>query len=306
MLEFCSDVADFIDFRDQEVLSRVRSISREKFTEHGNSAFQIKVYDTHDSLYDAFAQDIVTSLETALDEDRDPVLIVPAGPMGQYHRAAKMINARGLSLSRAHFFAMDEYANADGESAPESWRGSFRRALMQSFFDRIDSGLRPPLESLHFPAGDTITSYGKTIHEMGGADVCFGGIGWNGHIAFWEPHLGREFRDDLEGYCNASSRLVGLHPTTILQNALHSFGGDWSAVPPKAVTIGPAEILGARRRSFWLDGDLGGGISWQRFIARLVAHGPVSQLVPGSILQTAPTTFNVVGGVADAIDVEIH
>ena len=68
---------------------------------------------------------------------------------------------------------------------------------------------------------------------------------------------------------------------TIMQNALHSFGGDWSWVPPKANTIGPREILGARHRSFWLDGDLGGGVSWQRFIARLVAHGPVSEFVPG-------------------------
>ena len=63
---------------------------------------------------------------------------------------------------------------------------------------------------------------------------------------------------------------------TIMQNALHSFGGDWSWVPPRAATIGPADILGAKHRSFWLDGDLGGDVSWQRFIARLVAHGPVS------------------------------
>jgi glucosamine-6-phosphate deaminase len=91
---------------------------------------------------------------------------------------------------------------------------------------------------------------------------------------------------------------------TIMQNALHSFGGDWSWVPPKANTIGPREILGARHRSFWLDGDLGGGVSWQRFIARLVAHGPVSEFVPGSILQTAPTDYTLIGGVAD--DVEIH
>lgn len=306
MSDFRFELANFIDFRDSEALQRVRSIGRDEFTHHDNPAFRINVYDTHDSLYDAFARDIVTSLESAIQEGREPILIVPAGPMGQYHRAADLINSRGVSLSRACFFAMDEYANVDGQSAPESWRGSFRRALMKSFFERIDSGLRPPLDSLHFPTGDTIESYGKTIHEMGGADVCFGGIGWNGHIAFWEPHLGRDFEGDLHGYCGASSRLVELHPTTILQNALHSFGGDWSAVPPKAVTIGPAEILGARRRSFWLDGDLGGGLSWQRFIARLVAHGPVSQLVPGSILQTAPTTFNVVAGVAEAIDVEIH
>jgi len=91
---------------------------------------------------------------------------------------------------------------------------------------------------------------------------------------------------------------------TIMQNALHSFGGDWSWVPPKAASIGPLQILGSRARSFWLDGCIGGGVSWQRFIARLVAHGPVNTLVPGSILQTAPTDYCIIGGVAD--DVEIH
>ena len=43
---------------------------------------------------------------------------------------------------------------------------------------------------------------------------------------------------------------------TIVQNALHSFGGDWSWVPPEAVTSGPRDIMGAKHRRFWLDGDL--------------------------------------------------
>ena len=143
------------------------------------------------------------------------------------------------------------------------------------------------------------------IADLGGADVCFGGIGWCGHIAFWESHLGEEFGDDLEAFKKASARIVELHPMTIMQNALHSFSGDWSKVPPKAATIGPAEIVSARHRSFWLDGYLGGGVSWQRFIARLVAHGPVNTLVPGSILQTVPTTYTLLGGVADDVVVSM-
>jgi glucosamine-6-phosphate deaminase len=142
------------------------------------------------------------------------------------------------------------------------------------------------------------------IEDLGGADVCYGGIGWCGHIAFWESSLGHEFGDDLEAYRKAGARIVELTPMTIMQNALHSFGGDWSWVPPKAATIGPAQIVGARARSFWLDGYLGGGVSWQRFIARLCAHGRVNTLVPGSLLQTEPGTYTIWGPVAD--DVEIH
>jgi glucosamine-6-phosphate deaminase len=176
--------------------------------------------------------------------------------------------------------------------------------MIESFFAEIDPELRPREENIHFPTREKVGDYSKLIEELGGADVCYGGIGWGGHIAFWEPQLGDEFGDDLDAYVQAGARLVELHPMTIMQNALHSFGGDWSWVPPKANTIGPREIMGARHRSFWLDGDLGGGVSWQRFIARLVAHGPVSTYVPGSILQTASTDYTILGGVAD--DVEIH
>jgi glucosamine-6-phosphate deaminase len=176
--------------------------------------------------------------------------------------------------------------------------------MWERFFDLVDPELRPPEEQIHFPTAKAIGDYSAQIEALGGADVCYGGIGWCGHIAFWESHLGYEFDGDLEAYKQAGARLVELHPMTIMQNALHSFGGDWSWVPPKANTIGPREILGAKHRSFWLDGDLGGGVSWQRFIARLVAHGPVSTYVPGSILQTAPTDYTILGGVAD--DVEIH
>ena len=92
---------------------------------------------------------------------------------------------------------------------------------------------------------------------------------------------------------------------TVMQNALHSFGGDWSWVPPKANTIGPREILGAKHRSFWLDGDLGNGFSWQRFIARLVAHGPISEFVPGSLLQEAGADYTLLGSVADDVVVSM-
>ncbi len=204
----------------------------------------------------------------------------------------------------ANTFNMDEYADQDGITAPADWAGSFQKAMLDSFFSKIDADLRPPRAQIHFPSDKNIGVYGKMIADMGGADVCYGGIGWCGHIAFWESDLGIEFGDDLEAYKRAGPRIVELTPMTIMQNALHSFGGDWSWVPPKAASIGPAEILGAKHRSFWLDGYQGGGIGWQRFIARPAAHGRVNTLVPGSLLQTAPGTYTIWGPVAD--DVEIH
>lgn len=37
---------------------------------------------------------------------------------------------------------------------------------------------------------------------------------------------------------------------------------------------------------------------WQRFIARLAAHGPVDTAVPGSILQDVRTDYTLLAGVA--------
>ncbi|MCC7355822.1 MAG: hypothetical protein IT330_18935 [Anaerolineae bacterium] len=303
-MSFTYDLARFIPFRDLKVCERVRAIKRKEITRHPNPEFKIRVVNDPAEFYTAFAVDIVRRIRDAAEAGKPFVAIFPVGPMPQYPIAAQIINQLRIPCQRVHSFNMDEYADQDGNTAPADWPGSFQRAMMEKFWLAIDRDLRPPQKQIHFPTKAALAGYGKMIEDLGGADVCYGGIGWCGHIAFWEAHLGEEYGDDLAAYKKAGPRLVELHPMTIMQNALHSFGGDWSWVPPKANSIGPAQILGARHRSFWLDGDLGGGVSWQRFIARLVAFGPVNTLVPGSILQTAPTDYTILGNVAD--DVEIH
>jgi glucosamine-6-phosphate deaminase len=301
---FSYALSSFLPFRDREACARARRIPRERLAEHANPEFRIAVIDDARDFFRRFAEDLVTRIRAARDAGGSFVAILPVGPMPQYELAARAINHERLSLRHVHTFNMDEYANEDGVTAPPSWPGSFQRAMQERFFGLVDPELRPPDEQIHFPTTEAIGDYSARIEDLGGADVCYGGIGWSGHIAFWEPHLGAEFEGDLDGFRAAGARLVELHPMTVMQNALHSFGGDWSWVPPKANTVGPREILGARHRSFWLDGDLGGGVSWQRFIARLVAHGPVSEYVPGSLLQTVRTDYTILGNVAD--DVEIH
>lgn len=302
---FTYDVAAISTFRDRAACERVRGIPRAEITRHANPDFRIRVVDDAETFYREFATDLVGRIRDARDAGESIVMILPVGPVPQYHLAARMINEQRLSLSHVHTFNMDEYADSEGVTAPASWEGSFQRAMWQTFFSRVSRELRPPETQIHFPTSDAIGDYSARIEDLGGADVCYGGIGWGGHIAFWEPHLGAEFGGDLAAYRRAGARLVDLHSMTVMQNALHSFGGDWSWVPPKANTVGPREILNARHRSFWLDGDLGNGFSWQRFIARLVAHGPVSEFVPGSLLQETRTDYTMLGGVADDLEISM-
>jgi glucosamine-6-phosphate deaminase len=298
---FSFGLPSFVSFRDEEACEQVRSIPRARIAEHPNPDFRISVIDDAADLHARFADDLVGRIRAARDAGDPLVLILPAGPLDQYGVAAEAINRERLSLRHVHAFHMDEYANEEGVTAPASWPGSFQRVMWRRFFGPIDPELRPPEDQIHFPTTDALPDYSARIEAVGGADVCYGGIGWSGHVAFWEPHIGREFAGDMDGYRAAGARLVELHPMTIMQSALHSFSGDWSAVPPRANTIGPREVLGAKHRSFWLDREIGGGASWQRFIARLVAHGPVSEYVPGSLLQTARTDYTLLGSVADDV-----
>lgn len=305
-MPFDYKLSKFIPFRDDAACARVRAIGRRDITRHANPAFRIDVIDDKVQFYSRFALDIVERIARsgAPGGSGKCVLILPVGPVPQYTIAADMINRLSISCRHLVTFNMDEYANDQGETAPSDWEGSFATSMRRGFFDRLRPELRPLETNIHFPTHVNISDYHKLIEDEGGADCCYGGIGWCGHIAFWESHLGLEFGNDMKAYKAAHGRIVELNPMTIMQNALHTFGGDWSWVPPKAASIGPREILSARHRSFWLDGDQGGGVSWQRFIARLVAHGPVSPLVPGSILQETNTDYHMIAGVADDVKID--
>ncbi len=303
-MPFDYELAKFIPFRDTQACARVRVIRKADLCRHANKDFAIEIIEDKVQFYSRFAIDIVSRILKAGQEGRKCVLILPVGPVPQYSIATEMINRQNISCRHLVTFNMDEYADGSGKTAPADWEGSFATSMRQSFFMRIKKELRPEEKNIHFPTDRNIEDYHKMIADAGGADCCYGGIGWCGHIAFWESHLGLEYGNDLASYKKAHGRIVELNPMTIMQNALHTFGGDWSWVPPKAASIGPKEILGARHRSFWLDGDQGGGVSWQRFIARLVAHGPVNPLVPGSILQESRCDYHILGGVADDVKID--
>lgn len=295
-----------IAFQDAAECARIRTIKKEEITRHANPDFRIRVVEELAAFYTQFAYDIVSRIVTAQQEGRPCVLILPVGPVPQYDIAAGIINREEIECKHLVTFSMDEYADENGQTAPAEWEGSFATAMMANFFGRINDELRPKPENIHFPDTGNINDYSDMIAAAGGADCCYGGIGWCGHIAFFESHLGNNYAT-MEEYKAAKAQIVELNPMTIMQNALHSFGGDWSWVPPMAASIGPADILGAKHRSFWLDGMCGAGttMAWQRFIARLAAHVYPNKYVPGSLLQEVPGDYTILGGVADEVKIEM-
>ncbi|NOY74354.1 MAG: hypothetical protein GXP32_00995 [Kiritimatiellaeota bacterium] len=304
--EFKFQMSEFLPFRDVEACERVRNIKKEDICDHPNENFKIRVIEDQTAFAFAFLTDIVAGIKKSLDEGRQYVMILPA-PNPQYALVAHMLNELNISCKHVHTFNMDEYADESGVSAPKTWEGGFQYWMYHDLFDKIKPELRMPDSQINFPSSDNVNDYTKMLEDLGGADVCYGGIGWSGHVAFFEPHLAEEFGEDIDAYLQAGSRLVDLHCITQCQNSLFAdagCAGDLSSCPPKAVTIGPKDLANSKLVSFW-DGFSYGDISWQRFITRLAAHGPVTPRVPASILQVIDSELIISGVVAENCATEL-
>ncbi|MBT3272163.1 MAG: hypothetical protein HN368_03335 [Spirochaetales bacterium] len=294
MEEFTYSPSIHVPFREMEALEKAREIKREDIEKHANPDFNIMVRKAEEINF-IFIADIFYRIKKAADEGSKVVLIFP-NPVPAYRQVAHLINKFQVNCGHVHVFAMDEYADENGNVAPETWKWGFGYAMNHNFYYQIDENLRPPKEQMVLFTTQNVSSYGKMIADMGGADACYSGPGWTGHLAFIEPDA-PEFDGTLEEWKKMGPRIVTLSPFTLAQNSLHgSFGmsGDIARVPPKAATIGPAEVIGAKyRMDMNALGVHGTSTSWQRLMTRLVAHGPVTPKLPTSIHQLLKSDFYI-------------
>ena len=303
--DFNFSPASFVPFRDKAAVERVRAIPRAKLTEHANPDFRIRILPDAE-MEPLWIADMFERIRRSSEAGERFVMIAP-NPWPSYDKVARLINEHRISCHHLHTFNMDEYANEHGDIAPESWAFGFGHAFKKFFYANIDADLRPPENQIHGLSNENIAHYGKMLADLGGADICYSGPGWTGHLAFIEPDAPEFAAASLEEWKKMGSRVCTLSPFTIAQNSLHGcFGasGDLTAVPPKAATIGPAEVVGAKHRIDQHGITVGGGFhSWQRLTSRLVLHGPVTPLVPESLLQTLRTDVWVSESIAQDIEV---
>ena len=306
MSEFQYGISEHVPCRDREVCERVRDIDREEICEHQNPDFNIEVVP-EEQIASLRIQDIFGRIKESDEKDERLVMILPQ-PHPQYATVADLINEHRVDCRNLHTFNMDEWADEDGNVAPETYPNGFMHAMLHNFYYRIDEDLRPPRDQIHGINNENLDDYGRMMEDLGGVDLCDGGIGWSGHVAFIEPGSPEFAADSFEEWKTLGARIVTLSPFTIAQSCLDpDFGmsGDWSNIPPKAATIGPAQVLGARLRNSWNHFTLGGtDISWQRFTVRLAAHGPVGPHCPASILQEGPTNLYISEKIARNIEAD--
>lgn len=253
------------------------------------SPIKLEILPNDATLIHRFADDIISEYQAAKASGRGKVVfIMPVGPVGQFDLVAKICNERRINLSDLVVINMDEYLTPDGSDfIPTSDPLSFHRHMEDHFYKKLDHELCPPPAQRIFPSPADIKAVPQMIEDMGGCDVCFGGIGITGHVAFNDPPEPGE-NITVERFAALPTRVVNLSRETLLINSVTTCRGNIDRIPKVAVTVGMKEILASFKVRIYLNRY------WQSAIVRKILHGPVTPNVPASLLQNHPDVLFVI------------
>lgn len=202
---------------------------------------QLVVFDTLDEVYDYLAEEMVQEFEKAAKGDRIVSFIMPVGPTQPYRLMAEKINYRQISLKNVRFFFMDEYVDDEKDRLiPKSNPLSFRGQIGPLLFDRIRPDLLMPKSQVIFPTPENVKDLPKMIKDAGGIEVCYGGIGIHGHVAFNEPG---------PGVAKSNPRILDINDfTRTIDSTRHpGVGGNLENFPRRAITMGMKQCIEARK-----------------------------------------------------------
>ena len=292
---------------DEEILDEAARLTVEDIAALARPGFTIKFYDTLESFYLAEALEYIWCWQKAT-ADNPAGICGPIGPTEQLPLVAQIVNDLEPDIRDGHFWAMDEWY-VNGKEVPVSNPLSFRRADLELCFNRIKEELRMPDENIHFLTADNIEEYSRSF-ESAECLIMQGGQGDVKHWAFNDP-LKREgkYRDDPpspEDYRKLGTRIVDLHPMTVIQNARTSGGGVVSNIPSRAITVGPVETWKSRKVSIWHAGNHDNPFG-MRLTSFMISKKIPDSSVPMSLLADHPDVqFNFYGPGIGTCEAEMH
>jgi glucosamine-6-phosphate deaminase len=239
---------------------------------------RVRVLGDQASVASDFADAVVDEIRRLARDGRHATFILPVGPVDQFPLLADRINREHLDLRDVCLVNMDEYLTDEDRWIDVDHPLSFRGYMNRVFYTRLSPELSPRPENRAFPDPFDPGAIEKLIDRRGGVDVCFGGIGINGHIAFNEPpEPGVEISNDA--FANLPTRVLSLTRETRTINSV-TVGGEIAVIPTRAVTVGMKECLAARKLRFYCNRP------WQSAVVRRVLHGPITPACPASFLRT--------------------
>ncbi len=238
----------------------------------------ITVMEDNAAVFRAMAQEMAEEIKRKNALGERTVFICPVGPVGQYPYFVELVNREGISLKNVWFINMDEYLTDDKEWIDASEKLSFRGFMNRTVYSQIDPELVMSENQRVFPDPKNPGYLQELIGQLDGVDICFGGIGINGHVAF------NEAQDELspEEFRGLHTRVLKISRETRTANAIGDLNGAIDDMPTYCITIGMNEIYNARKIR------LGCFRDWHRSVVRHAAYGDVSAHFPVTLLQEHP------------------
>lgn len=196
-------------------------------------------------------------------------LILATGA-SQFTMLTELVRQPDLDWGKVTIFHLDEYVGL-----PESHPASFRKYIRE----RVVEHLPMPPAAVHYVDGSAADPY-KICRELGKTlaqhpiDVCFIGIGENGHIAFNDPPA--DF-DTEEAYL-----VVDLDETCRHQQLGEGWFSTLEDVPKRAISMSVRQILKSRTIVNTVpDGR-------KAYAMKVTMEGELSPMHPASVVRIHP------------------
>lgn len=236
----------------------------------------LKLGDSGEVFYE-MAMEMISAITENNKAGKKTAFICPVGPVGQYPIFVRLVNRDNISLKNVWFINMDEYLTDEKQWIDTEDKLSFRGFMNREVYSKIKGELVMPKEQRIFPDPNNLSYIPELIEKLGGVDICFGGIGINGHVAFNEP-------EDVssEEYATRGTRVLEIAKETRTINSVGDLCGAIDAMPKYCVTIGIKEILSAKKIRLYCFRD------WHRAVVRQAAYGEVSAHFPVTLVQNHP------------------
>lgn len=237
-----------------------------------------KVVDTEWEVYFDMALSMLQEIIYHNEKNEKTVMIVPVGPTQQYPILAEMVNRLGVSLKNVHFFNMDEYMWDNETLIDKNDVMSFEGRMNREFYNLVNPELVMPESQRHFPKPSKEAEYDKMIEDLGGIDMCLGGLGINGHIAFNEA-LDADDEMTPDEFSSLGTRVLPISRETKTINAYGYQRGDLRGMPEWCITIGMKQIINSRKIYIALNRP------WQNGPFKYALNAPEQGQLPATLLR---------------------
>jgi len=291
---------------DREILDDAARLTPDDLQQLSRPGFQVFFHDTVEDFYLTEALQYITAWRQS-KLDNPCGVCGPIGPTEHLPLVARLVNTLEIDLKNAHFWGMDEWV-IDDKAVDRNFPLGFAKADYDLCFDRIDPKFRMPDANLHFPT-ENVELYKKTWNGVRPL-LMQGGQGETKHWAFNDPPKREDNYLDAppspEEYRKLATRVVDLHPMTLVQNARTSGGGVVQNVPHTAVTVGPVETWQCEKVSIWHPGHHDNPFG-MRLTALMISKKLADSSVPMSLLSDHPNVeFHYLRPMIGTCQIEMH